>query len=126
MHPCAAFGAPPAGFVCHSGVCSGLAGQHGRCGPTLAEPELDQSGGCSFAETTGAPLAACAEAAAAACRRAVGCKSFALDPAWGKIPKVKLFADAGRQLTPNTGWNVWVLVAGNVSSDPVSMHRSTQ
>lgn len=106
-HPCSEFGAtPPAGYTCISGHCSGT---DGKCSVTLAEPKLELGGGCSFA--AGAPaasMAACAEAAAAACDALPDCGSFALDPNWhGSTPMAKLFADDVRTLVSNPGWNAW-------------------
>jgi alpha-L-fucosidase 2 len=105
-HPCLSYGAtPPPGYDCNTGACMGA---DGHCGTEIAEPLLDLSGGCSFAQPTEMSLAACAEAAAAACDAEQGCGSFALDPQWKSYtPKAKLFAK-GSATTPNAGWNAWV------------------
>ena len=116
-HACTEYGdaASVQGYGCRGGYCvTDSAAGKGNCGVSLAEPELDLSGGCSFAlPRTATALRACAAAAAAACDAQPGCGSFALDPTWsapGKrgAPSVKLFRDSGSSLTPNKDWNVWV------------------
>lgn len=107
-HPCSDYGASaPAGFVCHTGVCSGASG---HCGHPIASAVLNLSGGCSFSSPTANGLAACAKAAAAACAAHKACASFAIDPSIHKnAPTAMLFADAGHSLTPNSAWNTWTL-----------------